>query len=563
MNTARSWLLALLFVLASAGQSAGAECPDTGALFDAFYKDADIFEQAMAKAETIAPATARLSGITVPHHLLADHLMAQGMKLTAGHRYRRIILLFPDHFRTLKQPFGTVRHGFETVLDPVEIDAEPVNALLARADLGIEENCALSSDHGLRSLLPFISQLHSQTPIVPIAVSIRSTRADWERLAEALQPLMDDETLIVQSTDFSHYLPHHVARQRDQQTLNILSSGSLDDLARLVQPDHLDTLGAMYVHLAVQSRTKSATPQVLANENMQQYTDAFVAETTSYMIVGFVPDDGTELKSLPGNATYYFAGDTFFGRAMTPALSDADAADRVEAAVREATGGLPMVVNLEGVLLPDVPSVLDEMVLAMPRDLALEWFKRMNVAAVGLANNHTSDIGETGLAETVRTLNENGIPWFGQGGRLDFPGLTVVGLTDIDSNATRKADLIDADLLDRLLVEDAETPVLAFVHWGREYLTEPGPRESHLADEMRRRGVAAIIGAHPHRASTGIKALGGGDTAMLYSLGNFLFDQRSDKSSGALAKVTVFPQGTIFVRQIAIPNLFETAGSND
>jgi poly-gamma-glutamate synthesis protein (capsule biosynthesis protein) len=112
-------------------------------------------------------------------------------------------------------------------------------------------------------------------------------------------------------------------------------------------------------------------------------------------------------------------------------------------------------------------------------------------------------------------------------------------------------------LLDRLLHDNAERPVIAFVHWGREYKTEPAPREEMLADQMRLRGVTAIVGGHPHVSSEAILPLGGGDVAEIYSLGNFLFDQKAERSSGSMLELRVFNQGTIFARLIPLPNYFE------
>jgi poly-gamma-glutamate synthesis protein (capsule biosynthesis protein) len=76
---------------------------------------------------------------------------------------------------------------------------------------------------------------------------------------------------------------------------------------------------------------------------------------------------------------------------------------------------------------------------------------------------------------------------------------------------------------------------------------------------MRERGVVAIVGAHPHVASDGIVAPGGGDVAMAYSLGNFLFDQTGEAASGAVVELWVFPQGTVYMRQLPLPNLFDIA----
>jgi len=43
-------------------------------------------------------------------------------------------------------------------------------------------------------------------------------------------------------------------------------------------------------------------------------------------------------------------------------------------------------------------------------------------------------------------------------------------------------------------------PDLAFLHWGREFVTAPGQRERALAQGLQQAGVPMIAGAHPHRA---------------------------------------------------------------
>ena len=79
-------------------------------------------------------------------------------------------------------------------------------------------------------------------------------------MADALAPLVDRETLIVESTDFSHYLPQHEAWRFDQQTLNVLASGSLDAIAALDQPQHADSVGALYIQTKLQKALFSAAP---------------------------------------------------------------------------------------------------------------------------------------------------------------------------------------------------------------------------------------------------------------------------------------------------------------
>ena len=65
------------------------------------------------------------------------------------------------------------------------------------------------------------------------------------------------------------------------------------------------------------------------------------------------------------------------------------------------------------------------MVLAMPAGIVQDWAQRLNVVAVSLANNHARDIGETGLTETRRALDQMGIAHFGQGEVLRMMGVAM------------------------------------------------------------------------------------------------------------------------------------------
>ncbi len=552
-------ILALLATAAPVAPALARDCAGDGPAFASIYPDDSLFRAALRAADAIAPSLVPLTGVTVPHHLLAPHLIAEGLKAATATHYDRILLVFPDHFRGTRKPFATTLRDVETVFGPVPTDRTAAAALIA-ADPALVDgaSCLFGRDHGLQALLPFIRVLFPDVPVLPVAASVRGKRADWDAMAALLAPFAGEGTLVVQSTDFSHFLPHHEARIRDQQTLNVLAAGDLDQIAALHQSGHADSLAALVVQETLQ-RARGARPLVVANENGQQYDARPVAETTSYMVVlyGRFPDT-MPAPDWPRSQVVYLAGDTSFGRAMQAVFLHDGASEAIAEAVLSRTAGRPLLVNLEGVILPNVPGALDAMTLAMPRDLALPWLKRLNVVAASLANNHALDLGETGLAETRQALDAAGIAHAGQGGVLPLAGLDVVALTDIGQNGTRDADLVTPQLLDSLPARPADRPLFGFIHWGSEYATAPGQRERDLAQALSRRAFAALVGGHSHVASTGLEALAGGDTLLAHSLGNFIFDQSAERASGALLEIRTFAQGTFFARLVPLPNLFDT-----
>lgn len=544
--------LALLAFLTLAATPLAADCPAGEADFPAQYTDPALFTRAIAAVENLAPWQGALKAVTVPHHLEVPDLIATGISLARETAPDRIILLFPDHFNQTGRGFATTPRGFQTVLGPVLNDRAATQALI---DGGLPISCLFARDHGIGAIVPFLAHYLPGVPIVPVALSIHSRKRDWDALAGQLAPFVTPDTLIVQSTDFSHYLPHHEARLRDQQVLNILAADDEDALLRLHQPDHIDSLAALYLT----RRLAQAPAMVVANRNQQEGTQTRLAETTSYMVIAFAPNPGPIPHRFGAEQVLVLGGDLFLGRTLPRILSDDLAEDRVISAALAATGGSPMVVNLEGVVLEELPVNLPHLTLGMPADVVARMLARLNVVGVGLANNHALDLGKTGLDKTRAHLARAGVAAFAHREALDIAGLSIVGLRDLSNSEPPYSDLLTAADLDQLIRPDATRPVVAYFHWGREGMATPSARESLLAQEARARGASVILGAHPHVASDRAKLLDGGDAILFYSLGNFLFDQSGADVSGALIELRVFAQGTVFARQLPLPDLFDIA----
>lgn len=135
-------------------------------------------------------------------------------------RIRRVVLLGPVHrvpVRGLALP-GAER--FATPLGDVAVDAEAVAALRDLPQV-IESRPAHADEHSLEVQLPFLQRALGEFSLLPLAVGDASA----EEVAEVLDRLWGgDETLIVVSSDLSHYLPYEMARRIDRDTVDHLLS---------------------------------------------------------------------------------------------------------------------------------------------------------------------------------------------------------------------------------------------------------------------------------------------------------------------------------------------------
>jgi poly-gamma-glutamate synthesis protein (capsule biosynthesis protein) len=295
---------------------------------------------------------------------------------------------------------------------------------------------------------------------------------------------------------------------------------------------------------------------VLANRNSAEYGGS-PRETTSYIVAAFLRDSAAgAVFAYPDQERVMFAGDVLLGRYFLPALRNPAAWQTLRDTVLRFTRGMPLVINFEGVLLPQPVVGLDFSAHLVMTEDAASLLSALNVRAASLANNHTSDLGAEGLAETLAQLRRLGIEPLTHGSVTDMGGFRLLALNFVGGKLVGDA-IAKPDELASTCALSAAPPLIAFVHWGDEYVTEPGVEERGIADELARCGVSLIVGAHSHQASTVINTLRGGATQSVFSLGNFIFDQSAPRGSGALLEVRVFEQGTVAARLVPIPNLFD------
>ncbi len=155
--------------------------------------------------------------------------------------------------------------------------------------------------------------------------------------------------------------------------------------------------------------------------------------------------------------------------------------------------------------------------------------------AVSQANNHTLDQGRNGADESRKTLQENGLSVFGDEVRDDAED----SLTILQANG-RKIALVGFNITDNALDKDAARAsidqalikadkTVVFIHWGNEYKDKPNADQIALAHWFIDLGADAVIGGHPHWMQ-GIESYDG--KPIVYSLGNFIFDQDWSEETG-------------------------------
>jgi AmmeMemoRadiSam system protein B len=174
--------------------------------------------QMLAAAGSAAPARATPKAIIAPHagYIYSGPVAASVYALLAPARasITRVVLLGPTHrvaVRGLALP-GVA--AFATPLGTVEIDGPSVAALARLPQVGVSAQ-AHALEHSLEVHVPFLQAVLGSFTLVPLAVG----HASQLDVAEVLDRLWGGpETLIVVSSDLSHYMPYGDAQAVDGAT---------------------------------------------------------------------------------------------------------------------------------------------------------------------------------------------------------------------------------------------------------------------------------------------------------------------------------------------------------
>ena len=133
---------------------------------------------------------------------------ATGYKLVQGHRYQRVVVLGPSHRAGFRGLSIADVSAYETPLGKIPLDLEAVKRL-RRSSLVTHHPEAHRKEHSIEMQLPFLQRaLVPGWKLVPVLVGWMEP-GDHRRAAELLRPLLDDRTLLVISTDFTHYGPNY------------------------------------------------------------------------------------------------------------------------------------------------------------------------------------------------------------------------------------------------------------------------------------------------------------------------------------------------------------------
>lgn len=202
-----------------------------------------------------------IKAIAVPHagYVYSGETAACAYASIAARRteIRRVILLGPTHRVAISGLALPDAESFDTPLGTIDVDGEMAAAVRALPQIVVNRT-AHAAEHSLEVQLPFLQRVLDDFTLLPLAVG----RASADEVAEVLDILWGGpETLIVVSTDLSHFHPYREAVQIDAGTVR-------DVLDLRTDIDHEHACGATPLNgLLLCARRRGLRPQLIDARN--------------------------------------------------------------------------------------------------------------------------------------------------------------------------------------------------------------------------------------------------------------------------------------------------------
>jgi AmmeMemoRadiSam system protein B len=141
-------------------------------------------------------------------------------QLQHANRIRRVVLLGPNHRVALRGIAAPSVDVFVTPLGEISIDKALLHAIADMPGVLVHD-APHAQEHSLEVQLPFLQTVLQEFTLLPLLVGDTSP----EMVAAVLEKIWGgEETLIVISTDLSHYLPYSASRRVDAETSALIEA---------------------------------------------------------------------------------------------------------------------------------------------------------------------------------------------------------------------------------------------------------------------------------------------------------------------------------------------------
>lgn len=462
----------------------------------------------------------QISAVIVPHHdLVQDKRASLFKEIENRANPKTIILVSLNHFNSGTGDIITTEKTWDLSGGQINADKDKISGL--DSDIVDNQEAAFTQEHGLTNILGDLYDSFPSTKIIPLIIRQNTSKEKISGLSKNLQNVCGGDCLLVASVDCSHFQPGALSQIHDGLTIQALNNLDED----LIWQAEIDSNQSLALAISWAKSSTASRFHLEENTNSGELASDRDAESTSYILGWF--EAGDQNPAINDRVSFIIGGDMMFDRMIDSTFRDNKIFDIFSNLGGRLFWGTDLsIANLEGPVSGEpipIDTGANNMIFNFPPKTP-DVLKFLHLNAVSLANNHTLNNGKSGLANTIKMLNDEMIIPIGAQAKFDDLSVARFGGGNAKISVVAIESLeVDTDLSDTIRQEKANgSKVLVFPHWGTEYETTHNANQSKLAHAWIDAGADIVLGSHPHVIQDAELYDG---KPIFYSLGNLLFDQ--------------------------------------
>ncbi|MEA3449361.1 MAG: AmmeMemoRadiSam system protein B [Patescibacteria group bacterium] len=251
-------------------------------LSEIFFEENN-FSHAVSQADEVK-AQDNVEAIIIPHHLVASEFIAKLIKISSGRDIDNVVIIGPNHKNIGTESLASAKADWETPFGNLEHDNNLVQSFLR--DFKAESYPEIFlHEHSIGGLAPFVKYYLKDVQIVPIVVSSYADYADIDKLNKWLIQNLDENSLVIFSLDFSHYLTKEESDEKDAETRDLIVRKDIGKILRL-NNDYVDSPSILALSL-MYTEEKGLKINIINHANSFDFAVVKPDSTTSYFAIIF------------------------------------------------------------------------------------------------------------------------------------------------------------------------------------------------------------------------------------------------------------------------------------
>lgn len=225
-----------------------------------------------------------ISGLIVPHHDLAADYTAELFQKLGNSKIKTVIIVGPNHENSGVGEIITGEVTYSMPTGQVGSAAKIIQQLVVNKKASLDIN-RLKTEHAIYNVIPYVDYYLPGAKIIPIILSGRVTKEQAESLGKYLASYLDDQTIIIGSIDFSHYLATPQAQVNDLVTGPALVNHNYQKIYSL-NNDYLDSPATAVTVLTATETVGASKVNIIRNLNQSEATGvSSLSSSTSYFTI--------------------------------------------------------------------------------------------------------------------------------------------------------------------------------------------------------------------------------------------------------------------------------------